>query len=634
MTVTVIVQPTQYPGNGTAATFSFTFLITAATDLVVGFIVAGVYTQQLSGYTISGINNAGGGQITFSIAPPLGTTVDLRSLIPETQPTNFANLGPYLPEANTASVDRCVRLIQDLNRLCYQFGIHGPDTESVSWPALPGPAARAGTQLGFDPTTGLPTLVTSPATAFSQALFNAYLATSNIATTFFPQTGDIRSFGAKSGGSPGSGGNGDCTAAILSALANEGTALIPPGDWRADGLTGPIAVNGTGVIFQPGAVITRYSANSSETAPVFWQQASNGSIIGSGACSQIITQNAAPSGIILNGCASMTSDSPLGQDMLLNTVANILLAGKVAYGETSGTPDAAYMQINPQLDGKACYFAALSNVYTQASNFGFWLQGWANGNLMSNLWGKWIGNTTRAVPTAQGADALIFSQGALDNNLDGVFHHFSPSTTTVRIEDYNNTGTAGGSDHITSYSSLRGVICEQGGSAYSLIANGTCTAFANYLEMIDNTSLGYSISAGFTNPAIQANTLITATNGAFFFQAAVGILTPTQLVGVVTAPTYGTSIAINAALGNDFDINVTNGTGFTIANPTNGIIGQEITLTIRNASGTTVGTITWGSLFRMATWNSPANGNSRSITFRLYSTTWVEMSRTTADVPT
>ena len=180
MTVGPLAQPTQYPGNGSATVFNYPGLITATTDLIVGFIVAGVYTQQSYGtYTIpaNGIGNPGGCQVVFVTAPPGGTTVDLRSLIPETQPTNFANLGAYLPEANTAAVDRCVRQIQDLNRLTYLFGIHGPDTESLSWPALPGPQARAGTQLGFDPVTGLPTLITSPATAFTQSLFNSFLST-------------------------------------------------------------------------------------------------------------------------------------------------------------------------------------------------------------------------------------------------------------------------------------------------------------------------------------------------------------------------------------------------------------------------------------------------------------------------
>lgn len=164
----------QTPGNGVATTYSFPFMITAATDLIVGFIVAGVYTQQLNGYTVSGIGNVGGGQVAFLIPPAIASLVDLRSLIPETQPTNFSNLGAYYPEATTQAVDRAVRQIADLYRLTYLFGVHGPDQEATIWPALPPAAARAGTGLIFD-NNGLPALGVIPTTVFTQALWDSFL---------------------------------------------------------------------------------------------------------------------------------------------------------------------------------------------------------------------------------------------------------------------------------------------------------------------------------------------------------------------------------------------------------------------------------------------------------------------------
>lgn len=171
----------QYPGNGAAVTFNIPFLLTAATDLVVGFFVGGVYTQQFSGFTLAVIY-PGLGTITFATAPPIGTTVDLRSAIPETQPTNFSNLGGYYPENTTNAMDRVTRLVADLYRLTYQFGIHGPDQESIPWPALPNAAARAGGGLVFDPVTGLPTLGVLTATPLTQSSFNGFL----LANTVFP----------------------------------------------------------------------------------------------------------------------------------------------------------------------------------------------------------------------------------------------------------------------------------------------------------------------------------------------------------------------------------------------------------------------------------------------------------------
>ena len=101
-----------------------------------------------------------------------------------------------------------------------------------------------------------------------------------------------------------------------------------------------------------------------------------------------------------------------------------------------------------------------------------------------------------------------------------------------------------------------------------------------------------------------------------------------------TIPTYGASISIDAFLGNEFDINVTNGAAFTITNPVNSADGQRISIKVRNASGGAMGAITWGGAFLYSAWTNPANGFSRTIDFVYNGTTsWVEASRTPADVP-
>jgi hypothetical protein len=236
----------QTPGNSAATVFNFPFMITAATDLIVGFIVGGVYTQQTSGFTVSGIGSPGGGngggQVTFTTAPPTGTTVDLRSQIPETQPTNFSNLGGYYPESTTNAVDRVTRLVTDLYRLTYQFGIHGPDTESILWPALPAAASRAGSSLIFDSVTGLPEIGFSTSVNLTQSIFNTFLATAptgGIQTSaesaagvtpvnFGYVEGDIRRYGALTAST-------DNHVAINNALlvsANGGAAaFVPGGTW-------------------------------------------------------------------------------------------------------------------------------------------------------------------------------------------------------------------------------------------------------------------------------------------------------------------------------------------------------------------------------------------------------------------
>lgn len=100
-----------------------------------------------------------------------------------------------------------------------------------------------------------------------------------------------------------------------------------------------------------------------------------------------------------------------------------------------------------------------------------------------------------------------------------------------------------------------------------------------------------------------------------------------------TTPTYGASVAINAALGNAFAVTVTDANAFTIANPTAGGTGQVITVMLRNASGGAMGVVTWGTSYKLAAWTNPANGQSRSVSFLYDGSNWVEISRTPNDAP-
>jgi hypothetical protein len=115
-----------------------------------------------------------------------------------------------------------------------------------------------------------------------------------------------------------------------------------------------------------------------------------------------------------------------------------------------------------------------------------------------------------------------------------------------------------------------------------------------------------------------------------------GGLTYRGAIGMnVNALTYGPTVAINAALGNEYRLSVTNGNAFTMANATNALIGQRLAVTIVNNHSSALGAVTWGSNYKLAgPWVSPAPGFNRTITFRVDTATeWHEMSRTVADVP-
>lgn len=97
--------------------------------------------------------------------------------------------------------------------------------------------------------------------------------------------------------------------------------------------------------------------------------------------------------------------------------------------------------------------------------------------------------------------------------------------------------------------------------------------------------------------------------------------------------TYSASITPDAGRGEDQLITVTNTSAFTINNPINPQHGRRLTIYIFNNSGGAMGTVTFGSEFRLAgAFVNPANGSWRAITFiRQTSTKWREQSRSAAD---
>jgi len=153
---------------------------------------------------------------------------------------------------------------------------------------------------------------------------------------------------------------------------------------------------------------------------------------------------------------------------------------------------------------------------------------------------------------------------------------------------------------------LYGVNLNSSDTTYSILAN-TVTAGTTEVTGILQQSSGL---------AQIANRIVQTGAAGFYLQY----------------PTYGTSIAIDASASNNFVIGVTNNTGFTISNPTNAS-AQYISIKIVNTSGGAMGTITWGSNYRLSAWTNPATGYSRTIDFVYNGAVWVEKSRTPADVP-
>jgi len=232
----------QYLANSATTAFSFPNKIFQATDLAITLIAGNETAAQLnyvfayvSGNTfqntvlgltatVSNVDVDSGALVTFSAAPTTGFTVDLRTDTPDTQSTSIKNQGQYLPDIIEEAFDRATRIVQDALRLTYTFGIHGPDNESIPWPAFPPPAQRLGLTVMMDPVQGLPTLGTPVSQMITAALVGQFIFPPLAVEGSYPVAlqypyGNVLRYGIV----PNNSGAATSNAQILSGLLNPTT---------------------------------------------------------------------------------------------------------------------------------------------------------------------------------------------------------------------------------------------------------------------------------------------------------------------------------------------------------------------------------------------------------------------------
>lgn len=198
MTIASSATQARYTSTGAGLQYAFPNKIFAASDLVVIIIDAqgNIYpftnfanaTLGLS-YTVQGVDVDTGCTVVFSAVQTAGVIIDIRSLTPELQSTSIKNQGNFLPELHEEAFDKNTRETQDLYRLTYTFGVHGPDTESAAWPALPAASARKGLSLMFDAVTGLPVVGVPTTQTLTQQILGLLLyprTASEVASGIFP----------------------------------------------------------------------------------------------------------------------------------------------------------------------------------------------------------------------------------------------------------------------------------------------------------------------------------------------------------------------------------------------------------------------------------------------------------------
>lgn len=111
MTVSAQNTVNSSTANGVTTVFPYTFKITDEADLKV--IVDG--TEVVSGFTVSGVGNEAGGNVTFSVAPANGLSVVRIRDMSITRDTDYQEGGDLLAETLDADIDRAFLVMQQIN---------------------------------------------------------------------------------------------------------------------------------------------------------------------------------------------------------------------------------------------------------------------------------------------------------------------------------------------------------------------------------------------------------------------------------------------------------------------------------------------------------------------------------------
>lgn len=180
MTVSSIASRSDHTGDNSTTVFPYTFHIDANTDLLVTMrSTAGVESTSVltTDYTVSGVGNVAGGNVTFVTAPGTDVAITIRRVPPNTQTTDLRNQGRTYPESQETALDKVVKQVQQLqDQVDRALQLMETEAGTAAKTTLPTVADRASKFFSFD-ASGNPTASSTitggtAATAFMQTVLD------------------------------------------------------------------------------------------------------------------------------------------------------------------------------------------------------------------------------------------------------------------------------------------------------------------------------------------------------------------------------------------------------------------------------------------------------------------------------
>lgn len=153
MTISTTESRIEYLGNGTTAIFTIPFRFLENSHIVATLTTAGGDQFPLSqgaDYTVTGADDDGGGFLTMSSSPTVGSTLVIRRVVPSTQETDYISGDPFPAESHERALDKLTMLVQqgeEVSDRTLKFPVGDLSTQIGELPAA---ALRANRLLAFD----------------------------------------------------------------------------------------------------------------------------------------------------------------------------------------------------------------------------------------------------------------------------------------------------------------------------------------------------------------------------------------------------------------------------------------------------------------------------------------------------
>jgi hypothetical protein len=154
MTVSSTTTKVSYSGNGSTTVFAYTFKVFDEDDLTVILrdnTTAAETVQAINtNYSVSGVGNVNGGNITFVTAPASGVTVVVRRTSAQTQTTDYTPNDPFPAESHEEALDKLTFVQQEQQEEIDRSIKLSRTNTMTSTEFTLGPTARANKVLSFD----------------------------------------------------------------------------------------------------------------------------------------------------------------------------------------------------------------------------------------------------------------------------------------------------------------------------------------------------------------------------------------------------------------------------------------------------------------------------------------------------